>query len=259
MSHFENVRQILVSTLQIEHRAREMTPDTPLLGNIAELDSMAVVTILTEVEEQYGIVIEDDEIGAEVFETLGSLVSLTAAANYPEMAQGLILINLPDTAARSELVPRPLRKILTQVESLFAAPLLWRTLFPLLRSPSVIRRWAKIAYPNVSNLDDELVDILCTPPRDEYAHDAFVALIQSALHSSFAPPVKQLLPQLDIPILLLWGERDQMIPPRLAQTFVDLNSNLKLVMLPNLGHCPHDESPEEFHQVVLPWLKSINN
>ncbi len=191
--------------------------------------------------------------------SLGSLVCLTAAAHYPEMAHGLILINLPDTAARSELVPRPLRKIISKVESLLAAPLLWRSLFPILRSPNVIRRWAKIAYPNPVNLDDELVSIFSTPPQDEFAEDAFVALVESALDSNFAPPVKELLPCLEIPILLLWGERDQMISPRLARSFVDLNSNLKLVMLPNLGHCPHDENPEQFHEVVLPWLKAINN
>lgn len=189
--------------------------------------------------------------------SLGSLVSLTAAASYPEMAQGLVLINLPDTAARAELVPRSLQKILSTVESLFAAPWVWRGLFPLLRSPNVIRRWAKIAYPNPSNLDEELVTILSTPPQDEYAHDAFVALIQSALHPRFASPVKRLLPPLEIPILLLWGEQDQMIPPRLARSFVDLNPNLKLVMLPNLGHCPHDEAPDQFHQAVLPWLETI--
>lgn len=189
--------------------------------------------------------------------SLGSLVSLTAAASYPEMAQGLVLINLPDTAARAELVPRSLQKILSTVESLFAAPWVWRGLFPLLRSPNVIRRWAKIAYPNPSNLDDELVTILSTPPQDEFAHDAFVALIQSALHPTFASPVKRLLPPLEIPILLLWGEQDQMIPPRLARSFVDLNPNLKLVMLPNLGHCPHDEAPDQFHQAVLPWLETL--
>lgn len=186
--------------------------------------------------------------------SLGSLVSLTAAARYPEMAKGLILINLPDTSARSELLPKPIQPVVNTIESLFTAPWLLRGLFPLLRSRSVIRRWAKIAYPNVASLDEELVNILTTPPQDENAAEAFVSLVQSALNPSFAAPVKQLLPSLNIPVLLLWGEQDQMIPPGLARSFVNLNPNLKLVMLPNVGHCPHDESPEQFHQVVLPWL-----
>ncbi len=49
--------------------------DTEILGSVPEFDSMAIVTVLTMVEENYGIMIEDDEVSAEVFETLGSLVS----------------------------------------------------------------------------------------------------------------------------------------------------------------------------------------
>jgi pimeloyl-ACP methyl ester carboxylesterase len=191
--------------------------------------------------------------------SLGSLVALVAAARYPEMAHGLILINLPDVSARSELLPKPAQTVVRGIESVFTAPWLLRGLFPLLRSRPVIRRWAKIAYPNVSALDEELVKILTTPPQDEFASDAFVALVQSTLDPRFAPSAKKLLPDLDIPILLLWGERDRMIPPSLARSFVDLNPHLKLVMLPQLGHCPHDESPEQFHQVVLPWLETVTS
>ncbi|MFB6276486.1 MAG: alpha/beta fold hydrolase [Halothece sp.] len=189
--------------------------------------------------------------------SLGSLVSLTVAARYPDMVQGLILINLPDTQSRSELLSPPLQKVISGIESLFTAPWLLRGLFPILRSRPVIRRWAKIAYPNDAALDEELVTILTDPPQDEAAADAFVALVKSALHPQFAQAVKQLLPNLDIPILLLWGERDRMIPPHLARSFVDLNPHLELVMLPKLGHCPHDEDPEQFHQVILPWLDQI--
>ena len=47
--------------------------ETPLMGNVPELDSMAVVTVITALEEQYGFVVDDDEISADTFETLGSL------------------------------------------------------------------------------------------------------------------------------------------------------------------------------------------
>jgi len=191
--------------------------------------------------------------------SLGSLVSLTAAARHPEMAQGLILINLPDVSARSEMLPPPLQKIVSGVESMFSAPWLLRGLFPILRSPAVIRRWAKIAYPKVTALDDDLVEILTTPPQDEFAADAFVALVKSALNPHFGTPVKELLPALNVPILLLWGEKDQMVPPSLARSFLDLNPDLELVMLPQVGHCPHDECPEQFHDTLLPWLRAVSS
>jgi len=191
--------------------------------------------------------------------SLGSLVSLTAAAHYPEMAQGLILINLPDVSARSQMLPPPVQIVVSGIESIFSAPWLLRGLFPILRSRSVIRRWAKIAYPKVATLDEELVDILTTPPRDEFAADAFVALVKSALHPHFGTAVKDLLPNLKIPLLLLWGERDQMVPPKLARSLVELNPNLELVMLPRVGHCPHDECPDQFHETISPWLATVSS
>jgi len=81
MSDLENVIQILAATLQLGERAKAMNSSTPLLGSIGELDSMAVVAVLTAIEEQYGFDIDDDEINADVFETVGSLVNFVAAKN----------------------------------------------------------------------------------------------------------------------------------------------------------------------------------
>jgi acyl carrier protein len=49
--------------------------DSAQLGSIPELDSMAVVNLLTAIEEHFGIVVDDDEIGASAFETLGTLAA----------------------------------------------------------------------------------------------------------------------------------------------------------------------------------------
>ncbi len=72
-STLTSVRDILVQTLQLSD-GDALTEDTELLGNIPEIDSMAVVTILTALEEQYDFFIDDSEISAETFETLGTLV-----------------------------------------------------------------------------------------------------------------------------------------------------------------------------------------
>lgn len=74
MSTFETVKAILGTTLQLGDRTESLEVDTPLLGEMAEFDSMAVVTVLTAIEETFGCEIDDDEITAELFETVGSLV-----------------------------------------------------------------------------------------------------------------------------------------------------------------------------------------
>jgi acyl carrier protein len=75
----EDVKAVLVSTLGIEDRAASIGPDTELLGNLPELDSMAVLELVVALEERFGVTIDDDEVTAEVFETLGSLTAMVAA------------------------------------------------------------------------------------------------------------------------------------------------------------------------------------
>ena len=69
----ENIREILRDSLQIGSQADLLTASSQLLGVIPEFDSMAVVTVLTMVEEEFDIEFADDEVSAEIFETVGSL------------------------------------------------------------------------------------------------------------------------------------------------------------------------------------------
>jgi acyl carrier protein len=74
MQYLDDVKNILADSLSLSSDAKaSLTEDSPLLGSIPELDSMAVVTIITALEDQFGITVDDDEISASTFETLGSL------------------------------------------------------------------------------------------------------------------------------------------------------------------------------------------
>jgi acyl carrier protein len=69
----DDIKSVLAQVLSLEDRARYFSASTLLFGAIAELDSRAVVTLVAALEDKFGIVVEDDEITAEVFETVGSL------------------------------------------------------------------------------------------------------------------------------------------------------------------------------------------
>jgi acyl carrier protein len=69
----EEVRTVVGSALQLGDRVKKMDESTPLLGAVPELDSMAVVNVITALEERFDITVADDEIGAAAFETLGTL------------------------------------------------------------------------------------------------------------------------------------------------------------------------------------------
>lgn len=73
MQRLEEVKNILSDVLSLGERKNSLTKDSMLLGDIPELDSMAVVNVITALEDHFGISADDDEISARTFETLGSL------------------------------------------------------------------------------------------------------------------------------------------------------------------------------------------
>ena len=74
MASLDEIRQVVGDMLQLGDRTESLQADSALLGGIPEFDSMAVVSVITALEDQYGIIVEDDDISAETFETLGNLV-----------------------------------------------------------------------------------------------------------------------------------------------------------------------------------------
>lgn len=79
MDVHKEVIVILDDVLSLQGRAASMTAETPLLGAVPELDSMAVVGIIGALEERFEIVFDDDEIDGQTFATVGSLVAAVAA------------------------------------------------------------------------------------------------------------------------------------------------------------------------------------
>ena len=69
----EEVIKTLRSVLALGPASAPLRSDSALLGNVAELDSMAVVSILTALEEKFGFVVDDDEIDGRTFASVASL------------------------------------------------------------------------------------------------------------------------------------------------------------------------------------------
>lgn len=66
---------VLDAALVLRGRTSTFTDSTPLLGSLPELDSMAILAVLTAIEERFGVHIDDDEIDGSIFATVGTLTA----------------------------------------------------------------------------------------------------------------------------------------------------------------------------------------
>jgi len=78
-STLDEVKTLVSEALEIEDRLDSMDASTRLLGEMPELDSMAVVVLATEIENRFGFKIDDADFTADVFETLGTLAAFVDA------------------------------------------------------------------------------------------------------------------------------------------------------------------------------------
>lgn len=74
MNTQQEILTLLDEVLSLNGRVATFTTNTVLLGAIPELDSMAVVALITGMEERFGFITDDDEIDGSTFATVGSLV-----------------------------------------------------------------------------------------------------------------------------------------------------------------------------------------
>jgi acyl carrier protein len=68
-----DVKAVVVEVLGVQERADALDVTTPLFGSLPELDSMAVLELIVELERRFGIAVEDEDVTADAFETIESL------------------------------------------------------------------------------------------------------------------------------------------------------------------------------------------
>ena len=190
--------------------------------------------------------------------SIGGVVALRAAQLLGNRCRGVVLI---DCAQRlmddKQLANQPawMAWIRPLLKTLVSQRWLSTALFRNAARPRVIRSVLGQAYPSGANIDDELVEILYRPTQRTGAAEAFRGFI-NLFDDHLAP---DLLKQLQQPVHLIWGERDPWEPLKEAQKWSQQFSCIQsLEILPEVGHCPHDEDPENVNKLLIKILKSID-
>lgn len=188
--------------------------------------------------------------------SIGGVVALRTAQRLEELSRPAEHVVLVDCAQRSmddKLLSAqpPLRRFGRPVlKQLIRQRWLTAFLFRQLSQPGVIRKVLGAAYPSAANVDDQLVDILARPTRDPGADEAFRGFV-NLFNDLLAP---DLLDTLHTPVHMIWGEKDPWEPVSEARRWQRFACVRSLTVLPDLGHCPHDEAPERVNPVLLKAL-----
>ena len=189
--------------------------------------------------------------------SIGALLALMLVTNHPETAAGGVLINC---AGGLNHRPGDLNPILSSVMSgftkLIASPVSGKFIFNNIRRKSQIRRTLYQVYCDRQAVTDELVEMLYQPSCDRGAQQVFASVLTAPAGKS----PNELLPNLSRPLLIVWGEKDPWTPVAGAKIYQELattNPEVKFQLVPNAGHCPHDENPAAVNAQILEWLTTI--
>ncbi|MGK7926991.1 MAG: alpha/beta fold hydrolase [Spirulina sp.] len=186
--------------------------------------------------------------------SIGGLLSLMMLADYPELSRGGVLINCAGGLNhRPEELNFPLRAIMGIFTKVVSSPLTGSFIFNQIRQKHRIRRTLTQVYRDRSAITDELVEMLYRPSCDRGAREVFA----SVLTAPPGPQPQNLLPRVQCPLLVLWGDADPWTPIAGAKMYQDraqTHENTAFSPIVGAGHCPHDENPNRVNELILNFL-----
>ena len=193
--------------------------------------------------------------------SIGGLMTLMMLAHSPEMAQAGVLLNCAGGLNhRPEELNLPLRVVMGTFSKVVNSNLLGPLVFNEVRRKFRIRGSLQQVYGNREAITDELVEILYRPSCDPGAQKVFASILAAPP----GPRPEELLPQIQQPLLVLWGEDDPWTPIKGADIYRELSAAdeerspaVTFHAIANTGHCPHDERPEVVNPLILDWLQTL--
>jgi len=186
--------------------------------------------------------------------SIGGLLSLMMLADYPDLSAGGILLNCAGGLNhRPDELNLPLRLVMGGFTKLVSSPLVGEFIFNRIRQKSRIRQTLYQVYCDREAVTEELVEMLYQPSSDPGAQKVFA----SVLTAPAGPHPASLLPKIQQPLLVLWGENDPWTPiagSTLYQEKAKSDEKTEFYPIAQAGHCPHDEKPEMVNSLMLDWL-----
>lgn len=222
--------------------------DKPALDYSVELWQEQIIDFYQDLIQEPAIVIGN---------SIGGLLTLMLMSEYPELTKGGVIINAAGGLNhRPEELGFPLGLIMGTFTKLVSSPITGKFIFARVRAKNRIRQTLYQVYRDRAAVTDELVEMLYQPSCDPGAQEVFA----SVLTAPPGPKPSTLLPKVQQPLLVLWGEADPWTPIKGAKIYqqrAENGNNTEFYAIADAGHCPHDEKPEQVNELIIKWLEKF--
>jgi pimeloyl-ACP methyl ester carboxylesterase len=200
-----------------------------------------------------------------VCNSIGTISSLQAVLDYPTLFRGVFVVcpNFRELHSAELPMSQFVMPVVRSVQQLLRT--YGQTAFDALATPATVKTILKEPYAVIEAIDDTLVDVLLNPLLTPGASD----VVFDTLSYSAGPLPEQQLSQQSVvndddnensPVWICYGAEDPWTPSgrvdalqRRYKTVVE-----RVVKLPGVGHCPHDEAPELVHPLLQEFLDRLS-
>ncbi len=183
--------------------------------------------------------------------SIGGVIALRAAKSLKNSCSGVVLIDCAQRKMDDKRLneqPSWMQISRPWLKNLVRQRWLSTNLFRNAANPTVIRKVLNQAYPSGENVDEHLIELLRTPSNRSGASEAFRGFIN--LFNDYLAP--DILKDLETPVDLIWGEKDPWESVDVANEWFNSFPCIRsMEVIPDAGHCPHDEAPEMVNSILI--------
>ena len=186
--------------------------------------------------------------------SIGGLLTLLTLRTSPQQVRAGVLLNCAGGLNhRPDELHFPLNWVMGAFTRLVTGETWGPWLFNQIRQKKRIRNTLYQIYGDRQAVTDELVEMLYQPSCHENAQKVFASILAAPA----GPAPAQLLPHIETPLLVIWGEKDPWTPlsgAKIYQQRAQSRGDTEFYTLPQAGHCPQDDAPQAVNELLLGWL-----